>query len=256
MKCSRCGHEAIDYPGSYSCAMCGTTLTSDNTSASFGRTAVPWESPSAGERPLHALVATLQNSFFKPDRFFSATSAGPSTIVPALLYGLVIGSIGTLAASLWETVLPFSPLSLISGSGIIDNYKTSSSPASLVATPLVLVMQLFFTAFFVHAMLFITKSRKKKFAATFKIICYAEGAMLLQVVPLVGTFLSFAGWLYLVINGIHASHEISRKRAVAAILLPFLFFAALAVALFFISLIALALVGASHQDIFSIFKNR
>jgi hypothetical protein len=252
MKCLRCGYQATGNPLYSSCPLCGfTEVTGSSTTEKIN----PWETSAAGSAPLKSLSITLYNSFFKTRRFFSSLTGTPS-IIPAFIYGLLTGSIGVLAALLWNNFPPLSFLSIIAGSGYTGDYRSTASPLSIAATPILLVTQLVLVAFFVHAMLYITKSKKGNFSATFKTVCYAEGAALLHLIPLVGTALSFMGWLYLIVAGIHASHGISVTRVCAVLLSPLLLFAACAAAGFIMLVIALALLSGSYLHLFQFFGHQ
>jgi len=255
MKCLRCGYQAIGNPHYGSCPLCGFTSVTGAPSASEIDKINPW---AAARAPLKALAITLYNSFFKTDLFFSSLGDAASNI-PAFIYGLVTGSIGVLAALLWNNFLPLSFLSIVAGSGYAGytgDYRPTISPVSIAATPVLLVIQLVLVAFFIHAMLYITKSKKGNFQATFKTVCYAEGAVILQIIPVVGTFLSFIGWLYLIVAGIHAAHGISVTRICAVLLSPLLLLAAIAAAGFIMLVIVLALLTGSHLQIFPLFGHQ
>ncbi|PYQ12633.1 MAG: hypothetical protein DMF80_16890 [Acidobacteria bacterium] len=58
------------------------------------------------------------------------------------------------------------------------------------------------------------------FEATFRVACYAEAAALIRLVPLCGSLLSTAWFLFLAIVGLSEAHGISKGRAAAAVLLP------------------------------------
>jgi hypothetical protein len=256
MKCLRCGYQATEHDLRYSCPLCGFTTVMDITgiSTASGEPA-PWETLSADRAPLKALFISFYNSFFKPERFFSALGTTAST-VPAFIYGLVTGSAGVCAGLLWNSFLPLSFSSAISGADGINDYHDALSPLSIIATPVLLVAQILLVSMAVHTMLYITKSNKKKFSVTFKTICYAEGAALFQIIPVAGAFLAFAGWLYLVITGIHAAQGISVKRVCVVLLAPPLVLAAVTAAILILGIIVFVSLGGSQTDLLSLFRHR
>jgi len=100
--------------------------------------------------------------------------------------------------------------------------------------------------------LFITRSRHNSIASTFKVVGYAEAAMVFNILPVIGPIVAFFYWIYLVITGIHSFHSVSKGRALLALFLPFF----LLLILLFIGIIILAIVGflftgSSPQDFFS-----
>jgi hypothetical protein len=253
MKCARCGFESDWYPANGGCSLCGSLGTTAESSVSGGTEIVPWESKLADESPLRALAATFRNSLVSSRRFFSKISTAPK-IVPPLIYGLTFGTIGMCAATLWNCFPSLSSDMFLSGAGIGGNHGDGSTPGNIIATPLILLAKIFLCAAYVHTLLFITRSSRKPFRYTFKTICYAEGAMLFQVIPLIGPMLWFFGWAYLVVSGVRSVHGISGKRASLVLLLPTILLAiSVGIAGAIIMLVAGAMPGM-HPDPFSLFK--
>jgi hypothetical protein len=251
MMCQRCGCSIAENFLSYSCPLCGSTLaTRKLIPQPADETIVPWETGQATQGPLQMLWVTLLNSFRKPEVFFQAIAETPST-TQALIYGLLMGSVGTLFLLIYHYFLPISISSMIADSDLVSENSGSLSPISLVSTPILILAQLFFAAFYIHAMLFITFSRKKPFRVTLKTICYAEGSVLFQIVPVVGPFLACIGWLYLAIVGIAAAHRISKLRACIVLIAPILLLLVLLAVAVVIAAIAIAVFGGSPTDLFS-----
>jgi hypothetical protein len=215
---------------------------------------LPWETEGEGDTPLKALAVTFINSFSKHDRFFSA-AAHSKPLIPALIYGLLMGSIGTLATVLWEHLSPFSISSMLSGTASLAEYAHSSvSPAALIATPLILLCQFFFMTLYSHVMLVLTRSSNVPFRSTFKIICYVQGASLLQLIPFVGVFFSFLAGLYLLVAGVHVGHSISKTRAFLVLVLPLALFILLLAAITLFVLAGIVLSKGPEIDPFSLLR--
>jgi hypothetical protein len=256
MKCLRCGFESDGYTLNNNCSLCGFFGIPGDFSAANATEIAPWETESADESPLRALAVTFRNSFYSSKRFFSKIACNP-TLIPALIYGMVVGSIGTCATALWSGFPSLSFSTLFSNSGIMGGFSDAVSPGNLIATPLILLAQLFFCTVYVHSMLFITKSRKKPFLFTFKTMCYAEGSMVFQLLPLIGPMVGIFAWIYLTVSGIRSVHGISGKRALLVLLLPALFLTIVAIAIIgAMAVLAAGFFSGTPIDPFSLFKQR
>jgi ribosomal protein L37E len=219
MKCSRCGF-TFDKAQKF-CPLCGAV--SDTSMPQKEPQSVSREDQSARDYPLSAFLDTIQESFFKTDHFFSKIQN--SSNKSALLYGLLCGSIGIVSTFLWSLILPDS----------FKQISTTETAKNLIFTPFILILQILLTTAYVHFLLLISKSRKAPIGTTFKISCYSLGALVLNVIPAVGTFLAFITWFYLIITGIHQIHHLSKLKAFVIMIFPVLF---LFMAVFFIAIIA------------------
>lgn len=238
--------------------MCGFSFSTDSRTLHHSSYAgiIPWETEGGDTTPLKALATTFSNSFSKHDRFFSA-AAHSRPLIPALIYGLLTGSIGTLATVLWEYLPAFSISSMLLRSASLADYaQTSLSPATLIATPLILLCQIFFMTLYSHVMLVLTHSRNVPPRATFKIICYVQGASLFQLIPFAGVFLSFCAGLYLLVTGIHAGHSISRTRAFLVLVLPLALCIILLITITLLVLAGMVISQSPEIDPFSLLRRR
>lgn len=251
MWCGKCGLETMEISAGSTCPACGSFVRTGGTGSHSFDAPVPWESEAAGRRPLMALALTLVRSFSSPGRFFTAAAAN-RPLLPAFIYGLVLGSVGMVGPLFWKSFFSFSFLSIFSGSNPLYMTESSSSAAQLMATPLYVLLQLLFFSVCMHAALVVTRSRKQGPGATFKVICYAQGALLFQAVPIIGGLLSFFAWLYLAVAGIRAVNCLSRTRVFFIFVMPLLI-----IGLTFAGLLALCaltvMLANGHQfDIWSI----
>jgi hypothetical protein len=206
MKCSRCGF-TIDTTHNF-CSLCGGVSEGALPNKNFE--SVPWESSYAKDYPLRAFLDTIQESFFKTDHFFSKVQK--SSNKPALLYGILCGSIGVVSTFLWSFFLP-------------DPYKhlgITETANNLILTPLVLIIQILLTTVYVHFMLIIFRSTNAPISSTFRISSYSLGAFIMNAIPAIGPLLTTVLWFYLIITGIHQIHHIGRLKAFAAMILPLL----------------------------------
>jgi hypothetical protein len=255
MKCPHCGYQTDNYALTAVCALCGASFADVSFTGSLEKGSAISRSgkPSTVAAPLKWHAQTLYESFARPDVFFSGPGARGSS-KQALVYGLVMGSIGTLLAVGISAILPSSLSSFFNENGIY-HHVTRYTPAVLILTPLILIFQYYLSAAYVQVMLKISGSKPKPFAMTFKTVCYAGGAQIFEWIPFIGPFLSFIAWIYLTISGLHAVHGISRVRAASALLLPMVLLLVLLVIILIGGLAVVAMVGGSQPDIWKFFHH-
>jgi hypothetical protein len=258
MHCPRCGYISPLTSGHDSCHLCGSVMPGSGHTpfkTTIYSDGIPWESHETVQSPLKAIVHTFVRSFSRHERFFAAASRGTEWH-GALIYGLLMGSAGTLASVLWEFVSPFSISGMLEADGILSGSADSLSPVTLMLTPLALLIMIGAMTLYCQSMLWITGSRKRPLRATFKTVCYIQGASLFQFIPFAGVVISFIAMLYLLVNGFHATHEISRHRAFMVLVLPIILISILIAAIFLLLFLFLAVSGGSQTDPFSLFRFR
>ena len=243
MKCSQCGYQTENYALAAVCALCGASVPGLLEKGSAVRRN---DKPSNAVDPLKSYAQAIYESFARPGVFFSGSGLRASS-KQALVYGMVMGSIGTLLAIGISALFP-SSLSLFPSENGIYRNATRYTPVILILTPLILIFQYYVSAAYVQAMLKISGSKPKPFATTFKTLCYAGGAQIFEWIPFIGPFLSFIAWIYLTISGLHVVHGISRVRAAGALLLPIVLLFVLLVIILIIGFAAVAMVGGSQPD--------
>lgn len=253
MKCSRCGFESNGYALISNCSVCGFSGSTGRSSVSNINDIVPWETESADKSPLRALAVTFQNSFFSSKRFFS-TIAGNPAVIPALVYGMVFGSIGMCADAFWKSFPSLSLDLFFPDSGIIGGSSEVVSPAKLIAAPIILFASIFISTLYVHSLLFITRSLKKPFLFTFKTMCYAGSAMVFELFPVIGPLLTFIAMTYLTVTGIHSVQEISIRRTVLVLLMPILLLTIAVAIIGSIVVLVSGFISGAQIDPFSLFK--
>jgi hypothetical protein len=256
MYCQRCGFDSPLTSYHEPCHICGGVLAG-NGNTPFKTTiysdGVPWESNEAIESPFKAIADTLVRSFSRNERFYAAASRRAEWF-GALIYGLLMGSAGTLATVLWESASPFSISAMLQADGIFSGSAGSLSPITLILTPIALLIQICGMTLYCQSMLWMTGSRKRPIRATFKIVCYIQGASLFQCIPFAGVAISVIAMMYLLVNGIHASHQISRRKAFMVLVLPLIMLCFLIVFVSLLLIVVLAVSDGSRIDPFSLFR--
>lgn len=213
MNCYRCGYTTDSPPPSYACPACGGILSAPVTQGSCNPRFLFWESPSAANNPLKALVDTLQEILFRPAKFFQTVKNTTSPVFPALLFGLVTGSFGITISFLWSLVIPEAA----------SEFQYSSadlSSSALISAPLYILLQIMLPAVYAQIIMLITRSADAPFYSTLKAACYSESAVILNAIPAVGSILSPVVWVYLFVTGVSAIHSKSWTKTFLILSIP------------------------------------
>jgi len=219
-QCSKCGNNQSPLHSQF-CSVCGHPLfNTEETiySSATQRQGVPWEHIDRFGL-WGAIAITLKKCLTAPASFFSDLAASRNSYM-AWVFALIIGSIGSIFSFLW-TIFLISPLFDLVPS--LDAYtgKNMLTTAQLVFAPLIITMKLIFLSCYFHFLLFCTRSSRKDFSATFRILFYTQCASIFECIPVIGSFISLALSLYLLVIGFHKIHGISMLRAwMIIILLP------------------------------------
>jgi len=218
LPCPRCQQPLPDPPERF-CPHCGAEVEA----AARG---TPWEQR---ERIgfVAGLTETTRQVLTRPTEFFRAMPVAGGLGGP-LFYGVIVGYVGLLASAIYgaifqaimgprlfqlprqgelERLLPY----VQGGLGLVFQ---------VVLGPLLITIGLFLFTAIVHVLLTLLGGAPRGFDATFRVACYAEAAALIRPVPLCGSLLSTAWFLFLAIVGLSEAHGISKGRAAAAVLLP------------------------------------
>lgn len=185
----------------------------------------PWPPP-ADESPLVALFRTWRESVFDPSRFFRAMPTTGS-ILPALLYYLIVGVVVAGFSLYWTTV--FRALGLSPGAAAASALDAWSPLLGFLFAPLFLILGLVITFAFVHVSLWLLRGANRGAGTTFRVLCYAYGPYIFAVVPLLGAPVAFVWTIVIAVIGLREAHRTDGWRAGLAILLPFILLFALIV---------------------------
>ncbi|MFC1657710.1 YIP1 family protein [Candidatus Moduliflexota bacterium] len=233
MICPNCYH---DIPAlSTQCPACGESIPS--------REALPDPSPAPDEAPepkscpweererlgtFAALGETLQKSLFSPSAFFA--SLPPSgKMGAALLYAIIVGTIGAAAALLWQRVAGSPNLWVYSDLDIeIPHVEGYVWYVALAAMPLIIVISTLFRSAVLHISLLVLGGANESYSATLKTVCYAYSANAFNAFPLCGSVIAWFWRVVLIVTGLAEVHRISTGRAFIAWLLPFIILSCIA----------------------------
>jgi hypothetical protein len=238
MICSRCGALDNCLPHGYTCSACGGVFCSEYQSPEPLPNDLLWESPNAKNHPLSAFIHTSKEILMKPSRFFSYITTKENA-PSALLFALIAGSIAYTISFLWALILPDQLSEFYNDSESFFPTEDSSSIANnLLFSPLILTFQILFLSLYSHGALILAGARKAPFKGTFKIIAYAQCAMLLKAIPVVGTLLTIISMFFLILTGIHQKHDCSKLKTFFILLFPLIILSGLVLLVLIFILIA------------------
>ncbi len=204
MNCAHCGQELPPGWHGTNCPACGAPIPSD---------VLHWENR-IGKGPLPALMATIRDSLFRPTRLFRAMNpSGPYSW--ALLYAVIVGTIGALAGLLWHFGLGrlSNELPLMAGAGFVATWV-------ILATPIFVTLGLVVGSAIVHVCLLLVGGATSGYVATFRAIAYSHAAQLWNIIPMCGGLIAFPWTLVLQVIALREFHRTTTGRALAGVLIP------------------------------------
>jgi hypothetical protein len=220
MRCPRCGNISPLSTTAF-CSQCGALISSGEieTSSALPTDHIAWETDQRRTAPLLTLFSTILEVIVHPDRFYKKAAAERYSAVPAWIFGLAAGSIGLLAAWFWSTLF----MNYGKNAPFIFSCLVGEVPLPwiLIATPFFLTFQFVLAASYVKIVMSMGRLKNATFAQIFRILCYAESPMVVQIIPLIGTFAGSLLWLYDILTGLHHLYAASRLRIFFLLLLPF-----------------------------------
>lgn len=236
MNCTRCGFSS-GFNGGYSCPSCGGIISSEPVKPVIKvPVTVLWESIYARNNPFTAFFMTLKELFSKPSTFFARMPL--VNTLPSWLFALIAGSLGYTFSFLWSNYLPGL-------SDIYDEAETlfaleeSSSASTLLYTPILITLQILLITIYTHFALFVSRARNIPSKGTFKIVAYSQAAMILNIIPGIGSFCSTVYMLYLILTGIQVKNGTGKLKTFFLFFLPLI----LLLSILFIAVLFLIIGG-------------
>ncbi|HNW94115.1 MAG TPA: YIP1 family protein [bacterium] len=188
----------------------------------------PWEQRATlGTFP--ALLQTVRQSLLAPGEFFAGTPATGGLEAP-LWYGGIVATAGIVIGQLWNLVANLATTGIAAatagddampGALIQGGMNIGVAAVLIVCSPIFAVIGLFIGTAFLHLALLIFGGARSGFEATFRSVAYAQGPMLLAIVPFIGPLVGGIWALVLEIFALMHLHRIEGWRAaVAALFFP------------------------------------
>ena len=238
--CPKCG-APVPIEEARFCLVCGHALLNNNqdTINPAAEKPVPWESVQAlGVGP--ALLRTLRECLLEPYSFFTKVAVSRSAGM-AFIYALILGSIGSVLGFTWTYF--FLDSGLFSSLSWLDKLTGGKeySASVLILMPFIIAFKEFFLTLYFHALIALSRARRRHIKYTFMAVCYAESTAILNLIPVAGNLLSPVLSVFILAAAFAKIHRMSTLKAVVIILLPL-------VVLVFLCIIALA--GAIGAGVF------
>ena len=177
----------------------------------------------------NALVETTKRVLGEPVPLFRALSR-PSGIGAPLLYAVIVGWIGVVAASLYSALFQTLVGSSMAGFGESPELTAALGFAQswvgfvvqAILAPVGLIIGLFVAAGVFHVMLLLLGGARRDFETSFSVVGYAQAPAVIMIIPFCGSLIAWIWSLVLYIIGLSEAHGIGRGKAAAAVLLPLL----------------------------------
>ncbi|MBE2181553.1 MAG: YIP1 family protein [Chthoniobacterales bacterium] len=169
-----------------------------------------------------ALGETIRGVLLEPGKTFVSMRRSGGLGAPLFFY-VLLGTLGGLAGVVYQEVFK----SFESGGGA-EQQALSGMPGSAVVMgatimllPIILVIGAFVGSGIMHLALMIVGGATRPFEATFRVLCYANGAAaVLQLLPGCGALIAAVWTIVVEIIGLAEVHNIGKGRAALAVFLP------------------------------------
>lgn len=176
-----------------------------------------------------ALIQTVKQSLLSPMEFFADTPASGGLESP-MWYGVIMLSIGTALGQiwglLWNVVVTALGAAGAASSGHVGpeillqgGLGIGFNLVFIVLSPLFAFIGVFTKSGIVHLALLILGGNHRGFEATFRSVCYAQGPMILSVIPIIGPAVGSLWAFVLEIMALMRLQQIEGWRATTAVLL-------------------------------------
>jgi hypothetical protein len=177
---------------------------------------------------LNALIETTKQALSQPTAFFRSMPVTGGIGGP-LLYAVIVGYIGLFASTIYNLVFRSvltSSLSRMGGNSDVERLAGYMQGGvglvmNLILGPLFIVIGLFVSAGIFHLVLLALGGAERGFEATFRVASYSQAASIFNIIPGCGGLVGLVYTLVLLVIGLSEAHGISRGKAAAAVLVPF-----------------------------------
>ncbi len=168
-----------------------------------------------------ALLRTWTDACFRPSDFFNLVG-NSQNLAPALLFGVLVGWVGSFIGQLWSAMFQLPLLPFMRQEGMAAGLVGAAS--GLVCVGLfgwVLVLAgIFIGGLLFHLFLLLFGGANQGLNMTLRVIAYAQAPALLAAVPFVGGCIGGIWSLVLYIIGLASAHRTDVWRAALAVLVP------------------------------------
>lgn len=179
---------------------------------------VPWED--AGLTRLRGLARTLGQVLFYPRDFFQ--NLPREGWAEALGFGLIVGTAGVLACLYWQLLLYLGLSRGLGGMRVMPglcSLAEGAIMAMMLLSPLVVLGNLVISSLGLWGAVGLSGGPRPGFTAVWRITCYAQGAMMAGVLPLLGGPVAGLWILFLSYRGLQKVLGLSSWRALGTVCL-------------------------------------
>ncbi len=183
-----------------------------------------------------ALVETTREVLSAPTAFFR-TMAVAGGLGPAVLYGVIVGWLGVVAASFYQALfhslvgssLYEALLRLAMGPGAVSAGRPELAGwlqgwagfvGQVIFGGVFVALGLVLTAAVLHLMLLILGGARNGFEATLRVVSFSQATSVVFLLPFCGQLVGTIWAIVLYVIGLAEAHQIGRGKALAAVLLP------------------------------------
>jgi hypothetical protein len=182
--------------------------------------------------PIQSFVTTVRRLVLEPVAFFRSMTPQGDFVNP-LLFALICWEISAIIGGFLSVLGSVVGLGVRSvGEAIVGLF------ASLILTPIFAAVVLAIAAGIIHLLvMLIARPAGTSFETTFRVVAYADVAMLVTWVPILGALVGGVWYTVLSIFGVREAHHTSTGKAAAIVLIP-------AAVVVFILLVLALVIGA------------
>jgi hypothetical protein len=146
-----------------------------------------------------------------------------------LLYAVIVGYVGLFASTIYNLVFRSvltSSLSRMGGNSDMERLASymqggAGLVVNLIFGPVFIVIGLFISSGILHLALLALGGAARGFEGTFRVAAYSQAASIFNIVPGCGGLIGLVYAIVLLVIGLSEAHGISRGKAAAAVLVPF-----------------------------------
>lgn len=242
MLCNNCNNP-VSLLSSNFCSNCGAFLASPPPTTPAEPSQIAWEENNQRYSATGVtLLKTLRAVLFHPNRFFSLIAKQKQRTGPAWAFALIIGGAGLLASWFWSVLL-LRYAGTASGTWLFSGNAVSA--ATLLAAPMLISLEMLLLSFYIIFVMHLTRAKHVPFSQLFRTLCYTEAAMVIQIIPILGTTIASAVWLYSLLTALHKLYAVNRLKLFFLLLLPLFLLGLLFVILLVALLAGVILTGGS-----------
>ena len=175
---------------------------------------IPWEA--VGPPWATRLIDTIKLLFSRPREAFERMPLDSDLLKP-FVFALVAGSIGFVLSLFWEGL---GQVLLPPNKYTAYEIPAIALPFVALFSPLLIAIGVVINTLVFHLFLLMVGGARSGLGATMRVMCYAQAAQVLDVVPGCGSLLAFVAIIVFLVTGFSAAHRITTGRAGLAIALP------------------------------------